>query len=243
MSNNKSSWNTSSAATPATPAASGWNTSPSAPTTDDWNTSSAASTTNDWNTVPETTTGPTTKTWNSGTSAPSNDWSNKPAAVTQKHTEQTKPVAATNEWTTPTKSAAATNEWTTPTKSVNNWSDKPASISQKPAEKLVVVDNWEAQAKSVSTGSWGNMTMDTLGWNSSGKKPKDVKEEGKGIWKNGVHELGDVSADMEVKLFGTATDLETTHSGINFDRYDNIPVETTGENIPEGITQVRNISL
>ncbi|GAA5817664.1 hypothetical protein MFLAVUS_011215 [Mucor flavus] len=237
VSNNQSSWNTSSVAAPATPAASDWNTSSAASTTNDWTTNSAASTaTNDWNTVPETTTGPTTKTWNSGTSTPTNDWSNKPAAVTQKPTEQTKSVAATNEWATPTKSAAATNEWTSPAKSVNNWSDNTTFISQKPAEKPAV-DGWETQASSASTGSWGNMTMDTLGWNSSGKKPKDVKEEGKGIWKNGVHELGDVSADIEVKLFGTATDLETTHSGINFDRYDNIPVETTGENIPEGITQ------
>lgn len=82
------------------------------------------------------------------------------------------------------------------------------------------------------------MTMDTLGWSDSGKKPKDVKEAGKGIWKDGAHELAEHNPEMQLKLFGTATDHESTHSGINFDKYDNIPVETIGENIPEGIDQV-----
>jgi ATP-dependent RNA helicase DDX3X len=44
---------------------------------------------------------------------------------------------------------------------------------------------------------------------------------------------------MRLKIFGTATDHESVHSDINFDKYDNIPVETTGENIPEGIDKVK----
>lgn len=85
------------------------------------------------------------------------------------------------------------------------------------------------------------MTMDSLGWTETKKTAKDIKEEGKGIWKDGVHELGEDNEAIRVKLFGTATDQESVLSGINFDKYEDIPVKTTGENIPEGINQVRNI--
>ncbi|KAG2219256.1 hypothetical protein INT45_009864, partial [Circinella minor] len=42
----------------------------------------------------------------------------------------------------------------------------------------------------------------------------------------GVHVLGPKDEKTEIKLFGTANDKETQHTGINFDKYENIPVET-----------------
>jgi ATP-dependent RNA helicase DDX3X len=82
------------------------------------------------------------------------------------------------------------------------------------------------------------MTMDSLGWSETNKKSKDIIEPGQGIWKNGVHKLGEESDEIKLKLFGTAVDHENMHSGINFDKYENIPVETKGENVPQGITEV-----
>lgn len=43
---------------------------------------------------------------------------------------------------------------------------------------------------------------------------------------------------MERELFGTVDDKEVTHTGINFDKYDNIPVDATGRDVPEAITEV-----
>jgi ATP-dependent RNA helicase DDX3X len=43
---------------------------------------------------------------------------------------------------------------------------------------------------------------------------------------------------MERELFGTVDDKEVTHTGINFDKYDNIPVDATGRDVPESITEV-----
>jgi hypothetical protein len=124
--------------------------------------------------------------------------------------------------------------------SSNLWSSKDsAPAPPTPTENSAPVsDGWDSAPKSNIDGQWGAMTLDSLGWNDSGKSPKDVKEAGKGIWKNGVHELGDDNEEMKLKLFGTATDEETIHSGINFDKYENIPVETKGNNVPAGITEV-----
>ena len=43
---------------------------------------------------------------------------------------------------------------------------------------------------------------------------------------------------LEAELFGTGHGP----SGINFDRYEDIPVEATGNNVPSGIEDVRDIS-
>jgi ATP-dependent RNA helicase DDX3X len=84
------------------------------------------------------------------------------------------------------------------------------------------------------------MTLESMGWTESNKRAKDVKQPGKGIWKDGVHELGDKDEEVERKLFGTIDDSQVQHTGINFEKYDDIPVETTGSNVPEGIAEVTN---
>ena len=43
---------------------------------------------------------------------------------------------------------------------------------------------------------------------------------------------------LEAELFGTGHGP----SGINFDRYEDIPVEATGNNVPSGIEDVRDLS-
>jgi ATP-dependent RNA helicase DDX3X len=74
------------------------------------------------------------------------------------------------------------------------------------------------------------MTFESLGWDGKGKKA-DKKEDGKGSWENGKHLLSEPNEKLEVKLFGTADDKEVQHSGINFDKYNDIPVDTNGENV------------
>lgn len=70
-------------------------------------------------------------------------------------------------------------------------------------------------------------------------EPVEVpKNDGRGSWKDGVHVLAPRDERMELKLFGTADDKETQHTGINFDKYENIPVETKGDNVPPCIEKV-----
>ncbi|KAL3235306.1 ATP-dependent RNA helicase DED1 [Nakaseomyces bracarensis] len=60
---------------------------------------------------------------------------------------------------------------------------------------------------------------------------------GRGKWVDGKHVPGPKNERLEVELFGTADDSSFQSSGINFDNYDDIPVEASGENVPEAITE------
>ena len=91
------------------------------------------------------------------------------------------------------------------------------------------MSEWDKPAEGVDTfnitGSWGNMTLNE-------PVSKGLKDDGKGKWEEGVHILGPKDEKTEIKLFGTADDKESQHTGINFDKYENIPVETKGDNVP-----------
>lgn len=133
---------------------------------------------------------------------------------------------------------------TAATSSSNSWNQKltenTASWNNtEPRQATEEKTSWEEKSTS-SSGGWGEMTLESMGWTESNKRPKDVKQPGKGIWKDGVHELGDKDEEVERKLFGAVDDSQVQHTGINFEKYDDIPVETIGSNVPEGITEVTN---
>ena len=59
---------------------------------------------------------------------------------------------------------------------------------------------------------------------------------GDGQWRDGKHVPGPANARKERELFGVANDPTKQASGINFDKYDDIPVEVSGEDCPAPIT-------
>ena len=48
---------------------------------------------------------------------------------------------------------------------------------------------------------------------------------------------------MEKELFGDANDPSKQHTGINFEKYDDIPVEATGAGVPEPVLDFGNSPL
>ena len=58
-----------------------------------------------------------------------------------------------------------------------------------------------------------------------------------GYWKNGKHFPHERNDAMELELFGSKYETEQKISGINFDSYDDIPVEVTGNDPPEPINE------
>lgn len=60
---------------------------------------------------------------------------------------------------------------------------------------------------------------------------------GEGKWVDGKHVPAERDTAFELSLYGEAGDASYQSSGINFDNYDDIPVEASGENIPEPITE------
>ncbi|KAI8985910.1 P-loop containing nucleoside triphosphate hydrolase protein [Pilobolus umbonatus] len=134
------------------------------------------------------------------------------------------------------KPAAFSTEWTTVKPK-----DKPAEATWEGSNTAIKEDAWSSGSNTKSEGNWGAMTLKTLGWDNS--KPKDTKEAGRGTWENGMHILGEENEQMRLKLFGTEDDKITIHSGINFENYDNIPVETQGDNVPEPIKEFASANL
>ncbi|KAI8097711.1 ATP-dependent RNA helicase ded-1 [Halteromyces radiatus] len=62
------------------------------------------------------------------------------------------------------------------------------------------------------------------------------RSDTQGYFKDGVHHIGKRNPRIERELFGSPEDLDRQHTGINFEKYDDIPVEATGENCPEAIS-------
>ncbi|KAI9620645.1 hypothetical protein KEM48_007994 [Puccinia striiformis f. sp. tritici PST-130] len=69
------------------------------------------------------------------------------------------------------------------------------------------------------------------------------RPDGYGEWKDGQHVPGAANPRTEKELFGDAADPSKQHSGINFDRYADIPVEATGNGVPEPVLEFVNSPL
>ncbi|KAL4078912.1 P-loop containing nucleoside triphosphate hydrolase protein [Scleroderma yunnanense] len=84
---------------------------------------------------------------------------------------------------------------------------------------------------------------------SNGWTPKESRGDGQqeisgyGVWRNGVHVVGSRSMRLEKELFGDPNDPSKQHTGINFEKYDDIPVEATGAGVPDPVTAFTNPPL
>lgn len=66
---------------------------------------------------------------------------------------------------------------------------------------------------------------------------------GDGQWRDGKHIAGPSNARMERELFGIADDPTKQQTGINFEKYDDIPVEASGHDVPEPVLKFTNPPL
>ncbi|OAD78219.1 hypothetical protein PHYBLDRAFT_130586, partial [Phycomyces blakesleeanus NRRL 1555(-)] len=154
--------------------------------------------------------------------APSNDgWSSaKPAAPSNSgwgNAEPSKPAAPapSNDGWSSAKPAAPSN---------SGWGSAQAS---KPAAQAPRNDGWNSVKPTAPNNSgWGSAQ-------TTAAAPKD----GRGYWENGVHVLAAPNPELEIKLFGTPEATEVTHTGINFEKYADIPVEVKGVDVPEGLKE------
>jgi ATP-dependent RNA helicase DDX3X len=70
-----------------------------------------------------------------------------------------------------------------------------------------------------------------------------ARGSGDGQWRDGKHIPGPANPRVERDLFGTPDDPSKQHSGINFEKYDDIPVEASGQDVPEPILNFTNPPL
>ncbi|KAI9841160.1 MAG: DEAD-box ATP-dependent RNA helicase [Sclerophora amabilis] len=66
---------------------------------------------------------------------------------------------------------------------------------------------------------------------------------GDGQWRDGKHVPGPPNPRTERDLFGIPNDPAKTQTGINFEKYDDIPVEASGHDVPEAVNKFTNPPL
>ena len=62
-------------------------------------------------------------------------------------------------------------------------------------------------------------------------------------WIDGKHCPAPRNERIEIQLFGDTSSIPNNHSGINFDNYDDIPVEASGNNVPDPIEDFKSPPL
>jgi ATP-dependent RNA helicase DDX3X len=70
-----------------------------------------------------------------------------------------------------------------------------------------------------------------------------ARGSGDGQWKDGKHVPGPANPKVERELFGVPNDPTKQQTGINFSNYDDIPVEASGQNVPEPVNTFTNPPL
>jgi ATP-dependent RNA helicase DDX3X len=95
--------------------------------------------------------------------------------------------------------------------------------------------NW-GRSSSRGGGDWYSKRGNNSGTGSGNYSPRS--NDSYGYWKNGKHHWGTSNPRLEKELFGLAEDSDRQSTGINFDKYDDIPVETSGTDVPAAINTV-----
>ncbi|EED15249.1 ATP dependent RNA helicase (Dbp1), putative [Talaromyces stipitatus ATCC 10500] len=70
-----------------------------------------------------------------------------------------------------------------------------------------------------------------------------ARGSGDGQWRDGKHIPGPANPRLERELFGVPNDPSKQQTGINFANYDDIPVEASGQNVPEPVNTFTNPPL
>ncbi|CAG5174970.1 uncharacterized protein ALTATR162_LOCUS7914 [Alternaria atra] len=96
-------------------------------------------------------------------------------------------------------------------------------------------------------GGWGGAPRGNFDPSAYGKPggggSGGARGSGDGAWKDGKHVPGPPNQRLERDLFGVPNDPSKQHTGINFEKYDDIPVEASGQGVPEPVTRFTNPPL
>jgi len=86
-------------------------------------------------------------------------------------------------------------------------------------------------------GNWANANAPNFTPRGAGGSNSNVSARGSGDgqWRDGKHIPGPANPRVERELFGVPNDPSKQHTGINFEKYDDIPVEASGQGVPEPV--------
>ncbi|CAJ0750138.1 5759_t:CDS:2, partial [Entrophospora sp. SA101] len=108
------------------------------------------------------------------------------------------------------------------------WNDRASSQGE----------NWNSGYRNTGSNSGGAGRNNHRGGNFAADDFYNRRDnDGYGSWHEGAHTIAPKNQKLERDLFGNAGDLDRQHTGINFEKYDDIPVEASGNNVPDSVTQ------
>ncbi|KAF9408195.1 DEAD-box ATP-dependent RNA helicase, partial [Entomortierella beljakovae] len=160
-----------------------------------------------------------------------NSRSSTRSAYIPPHLRNQTPAAAprNDSWDSPPRSnnnQRSTGGWGGASESGYNrgWNDSPQSNNNNS-------DRWNDRASSGGYGGGGRRNNDSPSSSGYPRWERDV-----GTFKNGVQVPAQRNPRLERELYGTE-EKERQSTGINFEKYDDIPVEASGNDVPEPYTQ------
>ncbi|PVG03137.1 DEAD-domain-containing protein [Serendipita vermifera] len=95
-------------------------------------------------------------------------------------------------------------------------------------------------------GDWSSRAPNAQsGWEKPARTERQGGEAGYGygVWRDGKHIVGQRNQRLEKELYGEPDDPLKQHTGINFEKYEDIPVEATGAGVPDPVTAFTNPPL
>ncbi|PQE26052.1 hypothetical protein CJF30_00000796 [Rutstroemia sp. NJR-2017a BBW] len=108
-------------------------------------------------------------------------------------------------------------------------------------------NNWNSGGgpASFNKNAYGNPASGggNAGAGAGGHGGAPARGGGDGQWRDGKHIAGPANPRMERELFGVADDPTKQQTGINFEKYDDIPVEASGQDVPEPVLTFSNPPL
>ncbi|KAI9766547.1 MAG: DEAD-box ATP-dependent RNA helicase [Geoglossum simile] len=125
-----------------------------------------------------------------------------------------------------------------PRASGNNWASAP-NFTPRGSNASPVGGTWDAAPQGPPPRSFDPNAYGNPGAQSGAP----VRGGGDGQWRDGKHIPGAANLRMERELFGVPNDPSKQQTGINFEKYDDIPVEASGHDIPEPVNAFTNPPL
>ncbi|CAG8508507.1 11775_t:CDS:2 [Ambispora gerdemannii] len=152
-----------------------------------------------------------------------------------------------NGWHQRNESAAAAVDWNNRRTSfprADSWGGSRSEISYSSPQRSGGGGGWNDRASSQSdrwnAGYRQNFSGGRGGY-GRGNFQEDFnnsrREDGYGSWRDGTHIIAQRNQRLERDLFGAPDDPERQQTGINFEKYDDIPVEASGNNVPQSVLQ------
>ncbi|KAI1377358.1 DEAD-domain-containing protein [Hypoxylon crocopeplum] len=119
-----------------------------------------------------------------------------------------------------------------------------AGAPEFPPQQRQGPGGWNNNRPSFDRNAYGNPNAGgNSGGGGGGGSGGYARGSGDGQWRDGKHIPGPPNPRMERDLFGTPDDPSKQHTGINFEKYDDIPVEASGHDVPEPVLTFSNPPL